>query len=225
MKTLIGRMRSFFAVFSLGILVQARRVPPGAPADHSPWIPPGKTIECQKWFPQDPCFYQETYQTQCYRAYDWEHMRYPKRRAVLPDYNPEDTVGWANITSIESGIVELSWSRDWSMSNLDAGNQDTSTKLTQDDVESRAQNKALQPRSAPANPPCCQWTQACYDLVTSKPSGYAFDGDNEEQEYYKFVCCLTSWAMKCGGHVPRRPQTIRAPPECTMPWGHEQANA
>jgi hypothetical protein len=70
--------------------------------DHDPYamIPPGVPQICPKWFPHDPCFYKETYKTQCYQPYDWDHMRVYELVAV-------DDHGLVNDTSIGDEVAEM----------------------------------------------------------------------------------------------------------------------
>lgn len=69
------------------------------------------------------------------------------------------------------------------------------------------------------DPPCCQFSMACYNFMASLPKGTKLGANREN--YHKWVCCLTSWALGCGSKVPDIPATIREPPKCTMPKGHD----
>lgn len=231
-------MLSLLKVLLLCLLVRARRPPPpGAPSKPGFWLPPGKRLRCANWFPSDPCFYEETLWTQCYQPYDWKHMQYPNRRSLIGrdvdlDMNSAyENVSLASVVSVKDGSIDIAWTSDWLPLTPELGVlNDTEQNVDQTGIDSGLTDdefaiKMIVPDKNLPNPPCCQWSQPCFDWVGKHPPGYAFDGDNNAEEYYKFVCCLVSWAATCGGTVPYRPRTIRAPPECTMPWGHERVNA
>lgn len=213
------------------LLVQAQVSPPPGAPDPPGWLPEGKRIRCANWFPNDPCFYKETYQSQCFEPYDWKRMQYPPGFGAIYAVDPLQTyenVSLPMISSVQDRAIDLTWAGDLSsMYSVlrgalgGAGDNDNSVL---EDGSVNFKEQELEPQFAKPNPPCCQWTQSCFDWVASHPPGYTFDGNNNAEEYYKMICCLVSWAAKCGGSVPFIPRKIRAPPECTMPWGHERVH-
>lgn len=184
-----------------------------------PFLRPGEVLNCAKWFPEDPCFWRATYLTSlCSRTYEWK-----MNKRAIEDVSTErhlPTTNFLDQATIEDAQLLLDNTlamMEETQSNNGTDTPTVSTALTQN-LDNMVETVSF---AKSADPPCCQWSMPCFNFVYSLPSGYKLKDDRTN--YNKFLCCLNSWAMSCGWHVPDFPGTIREPPQCTMPKGHPWA--